>query len=66
MYIFGGHDIKEGSLDNLWMLDLSKLSDQYDNQDSDRVKGTNGETAAQSEKKVEWVKLETTGKDKPG
>jgi hypothetical protein len=46
MYIFGGHDIKEGSLDNLWMLDLSKLSDQYDNQDSDRVKGTNGETAA--------------------
>jgi hypothetical protein len=27
MYIFGGHDIREGSLDSLWMLDLARLSD---------------------------------------
>lgn len=27
MYIFGGHDIKEGSLDSLWMIELGKLSD---------------------------------------
>ena len=27
LYIFGGHDIREGSLSNLWMLDLSKLND---------------------------------------
>lgn len=27
MFIFGGHDIREGSLDNLWMIDLSNLED---------------------------------------
>lgn len=27
MFIFGGHDIKEGSLDSLWMVELTKLSD---------------------------------------
>ena len=27
MYIFGGHDIREGSKDTLWYLDLTKLSD---------------------------------------
>lgn len=25
LYIYGGHDIREGSLDNLWMLDINKL-----------------------------------------
>jgi hypothetical protein len=27
LYIFGGHDIREGSLDTLWMLDLSRMED---------------------------------------
>ena len=27
LYIFGGHDIREGSLDNLWMLDLENFND---------------------------------------
>jgi len=27
LYIYGGHDIREGSLANLWMLDLGKLID---------------------------------------
>lgn len=27
MYIYGGHDIKEGSLSTLWMMDLSKMND---------------------------------------
>ena len=27
MFIFGGHDIKEGSNDTLWMLDLSRLNE---------------------------------------
>jgi len=27
MFIFGGHDIKEGSLDTLWMIDISKLAE---------------------------------------
>jgi hypothetical protein len=26
-YIYGGHDIKEGSLDSLWMVDLAKMSE---------------------------------------
>jgi hypothetical protein len=26
LYILGGHDIKEGYLDSLWMLDLTKLN----------------------------------------
>jgi N-acetylneuraminic acid mutarotase len=27
LFIFGGHDIREGSMDNLWMLDLRKMRD---------------------------------------
>ena len=27
LYIYGGHDIREGSLDNLWMIDLDHLED---------------------------------------
>jgi hypothetical protein len=50
MYIFGGHDIREGSLDTLWMLDLNKLSD-LEKKDDDR------------EDSCGWVKVETTGKD---
>ena len=26
LYIHGGHDIKEGTLDTLWVLDLTKLN----------------------------------------
>lgn len=27
LYIYGGHDIREGSKDSLWMLDLRKIKD---------------------------------------
>jgi len=27
VYIYGGHDIREGTLDNLWMLDLDHMND---------------------------------------
>lgn len=27
LYIYGGHDIREGSKNTLWMLDLRKLKD---------------------------------------
>jgi len=27
LYIYGGHDIREGSKDSLWVLDLRKLKD---------------------------------------
>lgn len=30
MYIYGGHDIREGSKDSLWMLDLRKIKDQIE------------------------------------
>jgi len=35
LYIYGGHDIREGTLDNLWMLDLS-LMDDLDMQPEDQ------------------------------
>ena len=25
LYVYGGHDIKEGALGNMWKLDLTKL-----------------------------------------
>ena len=27
MYIYGGYDIREGSFDNLWYIDLGKVGD---------------------------------------
>ena len=27
LYIFGGHDIREGFLNNLWMIDMQAFSD---------------------------------------
>jgi hypothetical protein len=53
MYVFGGHDIKEGSLDSLWMIDIGKLNNDSDENDN------NGSSTAG------WIKLETVGKDKP-
>ena len=53
MYIYGGHDIREGSMDTLWMLDLSKFNDLEKPED-------------QQEKKCMWHLLETTGKEIPG
>jgi hypothetical protein len=54
MYIQGGHDIREGAMDSVWMLDVNKLSEL----------GT--KTDNESDKKCHWVKIETTGKDVPG
>lgn len=53
MYIYGGHDIREGSMDTLWMLDLSKLSDLE-------------KPESQQDKKSMWHMLEASGKDVPG
>jgi hypothetical protein len=59
MYIFGGHDIKEGSLDSLWGLELGKMSD------IDKVGGNEfGEQA--TEKKAQWQKIEAFGTIRPG
>lgn len=27
MYIYGGHDIREGSMDNMWVINLNRFSD---------------------------------------
>jgi hypothetical protein len=27
LYVYGGYDIKEGTLDSLWALDIGKLQD---------------------------------------
>ena len=33
LYIFGGHDIREGFLSNLWMIDMSAFADFDRDQD---------------------------------
>ena len=49
MYIYGGHDIREGSMDNLWVIDLESFDDldrEPEDQDRDcawRLKDTKGE-----------------------
>lgn len=53
MYVFGGSDIKVGSLSNLWMLDLGRLSEFQ----------SYGEYQETYEKKVTWVKIDTHGKE---
>ena len=53
MYILGGHDIREGSLDSLWMLDLTKLQDLERPED-------------QQERKLMWHLIDMQGKDVPG
>lgn len=53
MFIYGGHDIREGSIDNLWMVDLGKLQDLE-------------KPEADQDKKCGWTKIETTGKEIPG
>ena len=27
MYIYGGHDIREGSMDNMWLINLNRFTD---------------------------------------
>jgi hypothetical protein len=53
MFIYGGHDIREGSMDSLWMLDLQKLNDL---EKSDEYQ----------DKKCMWHLMETSGKENPG
>jgi hypothetical protein len=53
LYVFGGHDIREGSKDSLWMLDLRKMKDL----DLD---------PAHQNKDCTWKLLETKGVEKPG
>ena len=53
LYIYGGHDIREGSMDSLWMIDLSTLSDLERPDESEH-------------RKCEWTLAETRGKEKPG
>ena len=49
LYIYGGHDIREGSLANLWMLDLGKLIDLEKPEEDQR-------------KECMWHKIDTSGK----
>ena len=50
MYVYGGHDIREGSMDNLWMIDLKNFAD-LDQMPDDQ------------EHCLEWQLVETKGKD---
>lgn len=53
LYIYGGHDIREGSLSNLWMLDLNKLTDLERTEDEQR-------------KECMWHLIDTSGQKVPG
>lgn len=53
LYIFGGHDIREGSMDSLWSMDLSVLSDLEAHESGQK-------------KNCQWEALEPKGKQKPG
>ena len=52
MFIYGGHDIREGSMDNLWMIDLSNLEDL----DLDPM---------EQQGNFKWTQIFTKGKVKP-
>ena len=57
MFIYGGHDIREGTTDTLWSFDLDKMGDLKEL--SDYSPGPD------SHANIEWTKVETTGKS-PG
>jgi hypothetical protein len=52
LFIYGGHDIREGSMDNLWVVDLTTFDDldqEPEDQDKDcawKLRDTNGESPA--------------------
>ena len=52
MYIYGGHDIREGSMDNLWVIDLQSFDD-LDREPEDQ------------ERDCAWKLKETKGDPKP-
>jgi hypothetical protein len=52
-FIYGGHDIREGSLNNLWMIDMAKFEDLKLPEE-------------QQDKSCEWKLIETRGRQKPG
>ena len=53
LFIFGGHDIREGSHDNLWKLDLNTLVD-LDNYGDEKMFT------------CQWEPVEVKGKLQPG
>mmetsp|Transcript_2846 Transcript_2846/g.2669 ORF Transcript_2846/g.2669 Transcript_2846/m.2669 type:complete len:131 (+) Transcript_2846:155-547(+) len=61
LYIFGGHDIREGEQDSLWCLDLTKQPINANSKDT-----AFQDPSLQSDKKAEWIQLPTSGKEKPG
>ena len=51
LYIFGGHDIREGQTNSLWSFDLSRIGALPN---------------PRAEHDLVWNKIETTGIKKPG
>ena len=57
MYLYGGHDIREGPLDSLWAFDLEKMGNLSELSDTSPGPDTHAQ--------MDWVKVETSGKS-PG
>jgi hypothetical protein len=51
--MYAGHDIREGSQSNMWMLDFNKLDDMSAPEE-------------EQEKSCEWKLIEFRGRIKPG
>ena len=57
MYLYGGHDIREGPLESLWAFDLDKMGNLSELSDTSPGPDTHAQ--------MDWVKVETSGKS-PG
>ena len=57
MYLYGGHDIREGPLESIWGFDLSKMGSLSELSDF----SPGADTLTQ----MDWMKIETSGKS-PG
>ncbi len=62
LFVHGGYDITNGTLDSLYMLDVAKIN----NLDSQPSLDGNGAGNSATKKMLEWWRIETNGPAKPG
>lgn len=56
LFIHGGYDITNGTLESMYLLDINKVNDLE----------VQSEKSGSSKKSLEWWKIETNGPSKPG
>jgi hypothetical protein len=63
LFIYGGYDIKEGTLDSLYMIDVGRVAEMDRNQAED-AETSMGNAALRYQ--PEWKRVDTIGMQKPG